>query len=282
MTASAKIVCDSVSPAGKRITSWLLNVPAIISEELVRHRALSFSVASTRAIPFKRQLEQVRTAPFVPYYWGTEQKGMEPGAQISGKPKDDALLEWQVAADCAADCAERIYKRGVHKSLCSRLLMPFLYKSILVTATEVDNLFALRCADDADPEIHKLAFMMYDAWRESVPTERTFHFPFLKFGEVRGFDDEAAMLASAMRCARLSYGHIDGRPSSLGDDAESARTKLLANYHMSPFEHPAVYQNGASSGNFEGWVQARQYLTGGRGLKALDPAAVERSRGRFS
>lgn len=270
---TAEVICDSVSPAGKRITTFLLKMPMFITPELLRHRAFSFSFSSNRAIPAAKQVEQVYNDPAIPNFWGSEQKGMSPGKESNAKER---AYYWREAARHAASNAESLLANGAHKSIVNRVMMPFLDSHGLVTATEWDNFFALRCAPDADPVIHELAWRMWDAMKASKPSRCDVHLPFISSDE-KGEEAELRiyMYASAMRCARLSYAKLDGSPSTLEEDAALAEERLAKPFHMSPFEHQAIETPHRPTGNFIGWQSARTTFFG-QGLKTWNPEQAER------
>jgi len=81
MTQSVKIICDSISPSGKRITTMLIKHNRFIHPELLRHRQFNFSVASSRAIPYTTQRKQVENDPAMPVLWPKYHKGMQ-GAEV--------------------------------------------------------------------------------------------------------------------------------------------------------------------------------------------------------
>ena len=56
---SATIVADSISEAGKRITTFELEFPRFILPEFNTHRLFSRNAASSRAIPVKKMIEHV-------------------------------------------------------------------------------------------------------------------------------------------------------------------------------------------------------------------------------
>lgn len=58
-----EIKADSVNPRGERIVTMLGGYPRFIHAEHLRHRMFSFSVASSRAIPFARMLTKVEEDP---------------------------------------------------------------------------------------------------------------------------------------------------------------------------------------------------------------------------
>lgn len=65
MSIKAEIICDSYA-LGSRITTFLLTVPKFLIYDITRHRAFSYSVASTRAIRFEKMQEAMN---FTPYYF---------------------------------------------------------------------------------------------------------------------------------------------------------------------------------------------------------------------
>ena len=69
---SAKIVADSVSPQGDRLTSLLITFPRILLSEINTHRMLSKNTSSSRAIPFHKMVEAVQNDPFIPIAWQKE------------------------------------------------------------------------------------------------------------------------------------------------------------------------------------------------------------------
>lgn len=201
----AEVICDSVSPEGKRLTTFKTRYPWFIHGEVMTHRVLSRNASSNRAIPLKKMLEEVRSDDLraEPVYWGAEQKGMEPGGELDdiatycgsvfnekGVPhpvpmtltkKEAAKSMWKFAAARAADCAEELGRIGLHKSLCNRLLMPFTHGNVIITATEWDNFFGLRLDKAADPTMRALAVAMWEAYKASEPVRKDpgdWHLPF--------------------------------------------------------------------------------------------------------
>lgn len=154
---SATVVADSINPQGDRITSMLVTFPRFILAELNTHRMLSKNSASSRAIPFKKMVEAVQNNPFIPIAWQKEHKGMQGSEYFTEQDKalivdghyPDALREieriWLADRDERVIKAKRLHKLGVTKQLCNRLLEPFMWHTVLITATEWENFFSLRC-----------------------------------------------------------------------------------------------------------------------------------------
>lgn len=150
MRIEAKILADSISEKGDRITTYLLTFPRIILAEFNTHRAFSRNSASSRAIPFKKMVESVEKNPFIPIAWQKDHKGMQGTEYLSDVPagvsdKEFAIDMWLEARDAAVGNAKILNDTGVTKQLCNRLLEPFMWHTVIVTATEWENFFALRC-----------------------------------------------------------------------------------------------------------------------------------------
>ena len=143
---SAKIVADSIDPRGNRITTFVLTYPRFIHAELLTHRLFSRNAASSRAIPFKKMVEDIENDPFIPIAWQKDHKGMQGVEYITDPVKiDDCVGTWLLARNKAIREAKDLNNlHGVTKQLCNRLLEPFQWYTCLVTATEFDNFFELR------------------------------------------------------------------------------------------------------------------------------------------
>lgn len=143
---SAKIVADSLSPQGHRMTSFILTYPRMIHAEVMTHRMFSRNAASSRAIPFKKMVEMVDKDPFIPIAWQKDHKGMQGNEYLDCQQDIDwNIFKWLRARDWAIQSAKVLNNGEVTKQLCNRLLEPFMWYTALVTATEFDNFFKLRC-----------------------------------------------------------------------------------------------------------------------------------------
>lgn len=166
---------------------------------------------------------------------------------------------------------------NIHKQYPNRLLEPFMWHTVIVTATEWDNFFALRTDSNAQREIRLAAVAMREAMGASEPKLINgdedgipWHLPLFDFSnpidlEVAQKSVDDAKLVSIGRCARVSYlTHAGVRDPE--KDIELARG-LRVNGHMTPFEHVARPLDiaerrrvGQFCGNFRGWVQARKEI----------------------
>lgn len=142
----AKIVADSIDTRGNRITSYILTYPRFIHSELMTHRMFSRNSASSRAIPFEKMVQSVKEDPFIPIAWQKDHKGMQGVEYIEGDSLKYIRACWFTARDHAVETATRLNTtHEITKQICNRLLEPFLWHTVLVTATEFDNFFELRC-----------------------------------------------------------------------------------------------------------------------------------------
>jgi len=271
---SAKVIEDSVIDDkgamyyGKRIATLEIKFHRFILPEFNTHRVFSRNFSSSRAIPTKKLLEQVRTNPAIPIHWGKNEAGMQANQELEGLALAEAQKQWKFAAIDAADNAERLSNLGAHKQIVNRIIEPFLWVTGIVTSTEWDNWFELRDHPDAQPEIHELARCMRTALNSSLPTKLKFnewHLPYVKPSE-RITETSDRMLwqkVSAARCCRVSYLKHDGTAPNIEDDlALFDRLAGAVPLHASPLEHQATpcvsFLDGAESGNFKGWVQYRK------------------------
>lgn len=272
MKIEAKIIADSISTAGKRITTMQLCYPRFIHSEFMTHRMFSRNAMSSRAVPVAKMIEQVRSNPAMPIHWGTNQPGMQASAELSNEmdarlgtsPRQYVKTLWEHVAEDAANIAERMAQLGAHKQIVNRILEPFQWMHTVVTATEWDNFFELRCHADAQPEIHALACAMRDAMKESIPTTRfdfVWHLPYVADEERERIAIDDLRKISAARCARVSYLKHDGAAPNIEDDLKLfERLAGGKPIHASPLEHQAVPLPKATdrSRNFCGWLQFRE------------------------
>ena len=144
----ASVIADSINKFGNRITTVMVTFPRIILAETNTHRALSRNSASSRAIPFRKMVETMfgeMNMRFTPIAWQKDHPGMQ-GTEYFTEPEKVKRLEeiWDQAAKNALESALELSSEGVTKQLCNRLLEPFMWHTVLITATEWNNFFALR------------------------------------------------------------------------------------------------------------------------------------------
>ena len=169
---SANIVADSISIHGDRVTTFLLTFPRFILPELNTHRMFSRNSASSRAIPFEKMVKMVEEDPFIPIAWQKNHKGMQGTEYITDENAIKCLNSmWLDGKEQAIHTAKNLYRgaykmvadrdvdgnllrglvsedipdTGVTKQICNRLLEPYMWVTMLITGTEFENFFELRC-----------------------------------------------------------------------------------------------------------------------------------------
>lgn len=289
---NAEIITDSVAPNGVRLTSMQVTFPRFLLAEFNTHRRFSRNAASSRAIPVKKRIEWVDTTPVMPVEWGRNQPGMQASEILTPLERDEAERLWLRAKNFNVRIAARLDKLNVHKQIANRVLEPWAWITVIVTATEWSNFFGLRCNIEAQPEIQsaaylmrgeylgmlpddidiitpemiRIAHMMEQALEDSLPEYMhagQWHMPYLRADDYDQFgSDNVEILRklSTARCARVSYLTQDGVREPAKDI--ELHDRLGRAGHWSPYEHVAQALNSNEGnkavGNFYGWYQYRK------------------------
>jgi thymidylate synthase ThyX len=263
----ARVLLDSVAPNGVRLTTLEVTFPRFVLAEFNTHRSLSRNSASSRAVPTSKLIERVENDPVVPLEWGRNKAGMSASETLTEEEGVAALQEWLLARDDAVAHARRLLELKVHKQELNRILEPFLWHTVIVTATQWRNFFELRTAPNAQPEIRQAALLMHEAMAASAAqsiSDGDWHTPLLQDDE-RYLDVETRKRVSAARCARVSYLTHEGK-REIAKDLELCE-RLKQDRHLSPFEHVATpAADGAFHANFHGWIQMRAEIEAGNGV----------------
>lgn len=258
---AARVLADSVSPEGIRLTTLEVRFPRFILAEVNTHRVFSRSSASSRAVPTKKMIERVLENPAMPVEWGVNKAGMSASEILTEEQAALAKEEWLRARDSAVQHVRAMQEFNVHKQVINRILEPYMWHTAIITATEWDNFFSLRMPENAQPEMQVTARVMFDAKASSEPDPiaiGAWHLPLVQDDE-RTLPIETLKKVSAARCARVSYLTHDGK-RDIEKDIELCE-RLLHDRHMSPFEHVATPSAaGAFHANFRGWIQMRKEL----------------------
>lgn len=265
----AKIICDSVFPSSDaRITTFELTCPKMIVAEFNTHRRFSRNSASSRAIPIETVIKKIETNPVIPLF-AKNQKGMQ-GDETFFSDKDIEIIkeQWLAARDAAVIEAKKLLNLGVHKQVVNRVLEPWMWTTILCTSTYYDNFFILRYNKNAQPEIRKLAELMYEQYINHMPDikyQNNWHLPYIDSLTDREIDkyitakrgseimpginvylnnnlnerDILKLAISSARCARVSYEN-QNQVRDISSDIELF-TRLINGGHFSPLEHQAIY-----------------------------------------
>lgn len=274
----AKIILDSVSAVtGSRLTTFEIEYPRIVHSELMTHRMLSRNAASSRAIPFDKMLQQLNGIPsrFGQANKGMQDKGENYNSIVFGWPQEYegnvgspawyAEQAWEEAKQHAIFYSKAFHEAGYHKQIVNRLTETFQIMKTVVSATEWNNFFWLRCDEAADPTIAELAFKMKEVYDNNVPQvlqAGEWHLPYVykdinKWHELAYYLDEAksreleitleeAIKVSCARTCAVSFRNVDyGLEKS-----EEVYQKLISDskIHGSALEHAAKVMDSEEYG----------------------------------
>lgn len=264
-TPKVKILADSVFN-GSRLTTIEVEYWRAIHSEVMTHRVFSRCFSSSRAKPLTKVLDDLSKVPvWGPNHWTLNCKGMQAKEEITDSDDIDFLQKsWENRALNAYMFVDSLKENfNLHKQIVNRLLEPFSSIKGVITATEWDNFFKLRCAEDAQPEMQDLAKAIKTALNSHEPKElkeNEWHLPYIFSEEMLNISDDVIM-ASAARCARVSYKAFDGTTSIKKD--KELFYKLVLNGHFSPLEMvaQAKVSKGKNVSNFNhNWTQLRKIV----------------------
>lgn len=303
MSIKAEIIADSLNPLGCRLTTFILKFPRIVLSELNTHRAFSKNSASSRAIPFEKMLKMVQDDPFIPIKFQKDHKGMQGNEYFEGNELEVCIKDWLEARDLAVKSALN-FKFPITKQLRNRLLEPFMWHTVILSATEFENFFALRAHQDAEIHICDLAYKMLERYNKSEPKKLKggeWHIPFgdkfnegninkivvnrykedskkgliNSYGYIDKLIDEVKIKIAIARCARISYFNYEGKDDYEADIKLCDRLFGSNPKHLSPTEHVAMaLDTDQWEGNFCGFKQFRKFfesenLKDGRVIKKI-------------
>lgn len=270
----------------ENLWTFELTYPRYIHSEFMTHRVFSRNASSSRAIPVRRVIEQVRENPVMPPKVFMNQKGMVGETEADEVTATAFHVLWKEAADNACKTAEMMERLGIHKQHVNRILEPFQFIKVIVTATEWYNFFALRLAPDAQPEIRQLARVIYDEMdryrnkevgvlevslpRKDCPdifarmgadkVHAIVSLPYITDEDIKEIGKEnyrQLMKISAARCARVSYNNYDGSKPDLEKDMK-LYDHLYEGRHLSPMEHACIQDpDYRKYANLNGWKSLR-------------------------
>lgn len=278
---SAEIIADSINPVGDRITTFELTYPRMVHAEFMTHRLFSRNAASSRAIPIEKMIKQVEDDPVMFKWWGKNQKGMQAKEELTGEELREAKREWLRSRDMMVSQAKILNDLGLHKQNVNRILEPWMFITVIMTATEFENWYFLRDDPDAQPEIAWVAGEMRKCHEASTPDKLPiggWHLPYVELEDeesplyvdcvdlckitgtsltnVEQVQRDLVAIATA-RCARVSYLTHAGKRDYVKD--LELHDRCRDKKHWSAFEHCAeADENSHRHGNFVGWRQYRK------------------------
>ena len=309
--AGVKATCllHSVAPEGVPMVTFEIEYPRIILAEINTHRMLAKSSASSRAIPFEKMTKQLIGRPV---RFGKANKGM----QDTGEDHDGKVIirdyemggqaAWEFAKESAVEISEAFYEAGFAKQVYNRLTEPFQMIKTVISGTELANFFWLRYHESADPTFAELARCMYEALMASTPQQLMpgeWHLPYIitkrnEYGDIEYWLDEStriseedALIASAARCAAVSFRNIDygmekcrevfERQLVGGDRKHGSALEHQAKamdkfsdeheYEVNIAQYPDTWEYGVThmdkdyqlwSGPYRDWIQHRKLIEG--------------------
>jgi thymidylate synthase ThyX len=182
---SATIVADSIGIHDDRLTTIEAVIPRIVLAELNTHRMFNRNSASSRAIPAKRMREMVKANPFIPIKWMKEHTGMQGNQYL----EDEILIgfrndQWLMARDRMIEHAYQLSDNirnplfkgnpeipdtAISKQIANRLLEPFMWHKVLISATDWENFLALRASEAAEIHFQDFAYKTLTALNSSSP-----------------------------------------------------------------------------------------------------------------
>jgi hypothetical protein len=256
-----RVIAASKTEWGKRIATIVARYPRFIHAELMTHKDLSRNASSSRAIPFKKMLKITRENMAAPIFWGKNQPGMQAQEELTGFAKWAAIFLWHLTGHIVLSLAWVMSFTQVHKQIINRMIEPWTYINVQITATNWERMLKLRVHEAAQPEFCELGRAIRFAVNTAQYTtlrEGEWHLPWVSFAEQKSMPLQNAKLVSAARSARLSYTPIGEVNMNVRKDLSLA-TGLLEQFHLSPFEHQATPKKGKHA-NLDDWRNFRTEL----------------------
>lgn len=317
-----EVILASKGPDSPPVYTIRMRYPRIIHSEVMTHRVFNRNAGSSRAQPASVTIQKVISHPFVPWHMGKIQAGMQAfeendtllrlhedtllksSVYANAEPEEDGWCDidpkeaWQEASFRAADVAEAYAKAGYHKQVFNRLLEPFSWIDVLITATEWDNFLWLRNHEMAEPHLQDLAALVTQALMDHedkiMPLDYDeWHIPYVTDEERNStYGDAGLLMMSAGRCCRISYKPFGEDQINVAKDLQRFHQLTGGDrIHASPLEHQCradkkigvktiptlffgesepeleqfpVWGNPHLHGNLEGYVQFRKICRGER------------------
>lgn len=270
------VVVDSIEYVGEEEVfdiSVSSDYHNFLANGITVHNCFSRNASSSRAIPVKRMIEQVRENTVIPPKVFMNQKGMVGETEADPVTTTAFHVLWEEAAENACKTAEMMERLGIHKQHVNRILEPFQFIKVIVTATDWRNFFILRLAPDAQPEIRELASAIYDEMNryrnkdvgvlELDKEHIVVSIPYITDEDIKEIGKEEyhlLMKISAARCARVSYNNHDGSKPDIEKDLK-LYGHLYDSKHMSPMEHACIRdEDHRKNANLTGWKSLRYLI----------------------
>ena len=97
--------------------------------------------ASSRAVPTNKMVERVVQNPAMPVEWGVNKAGMSASETLTAEQEEEAKAGWLRARDSAVGHVRDLQRLNVHKQVINRIMEPFMWHTVIVTATRMGQFF---------------------------------------------------------------------------------------------------------------------------------------------
>lgn len=283
MGFEVELIAFSENPDGNKLATYLINPPRSIQAEILRHRSLSFSAVSSRAIPTKRMLERFNKDLYIPEF-GLNCSGMAVKNPMDEIQKQILQNDWiELQKYIAEWVTKRIdvedKEKQPHKGDINRVLESGMFMELIVSGTEWNNFFFQRVHEAAHPAFQEIAYKMAKLYFTTEPKKLEWgewHLPFVTQEDIYTLEDltdskvteyimSLAAVLSTARCGRVSYSKHDKK--DVEEDLKWYNKHIYENavngqpQHVSPAEHPAIAKAGKWA-NFNGFQQLRYTIPG--------------------
>lgn len=225
---------------GSVFRTFLIRFPKILLAELNTHRMLVRNCGSSRAIPTKTFIKNLKSDSYTPVFTGL-QAGMV-GKELDSSGWKVRLVEklWGASKWVQIGVTSLMHRLGMHKQDINRLLEPYTYVDLVLSGTEWDNFLKLRCAPDAQPAFKAIADKikyLIETVEPVIAQPGQWHIPFADIHHEELTLQQNMQVAIA-RIARVSYMRHGSDEIELDKDIQLA-INLLSSGHLSPLEHVA-------------------------------------------
>lgn len=257
ITSSVKVIAASESPDGHRIATIIARYSRFFHSEVMTHKDFSRNASSSRAIPFRTMLKITRKNLSAPIHWGENQPGMQASKELTGFNYYFAKFMWHFTGHVVLMLAWIMSFSKVHKQVINRMIEPWTFINVQITATTWKGALDLRIDNAAQPEFQGLALQIKNALDKTYYRrlkEGEWHLPWIRDDEYH-LPIQQLQKISAARSARLSYTPIGDVKTNIGKDLKLAED-LWSQQHLSPFEHQATPDKGRHA-NLVGWKNLR-------------------------
>lgn len=301
----AELILASRNSHTKRILyTFKLTFPRIILAEVNTHRIASKNTSSSRAIPVPKMMRSIWNDPFVPIRWGTYQKGMQAGPELTGWKRQVAIGVWKMGRlfDLAEAWIDH-YILHLSKEITNRIYERYVWTEQLFSTTDVTNLLHLRNHWMAEPHFQVLArridaivkevnnvFETKDCTNSEIAVKcqelapGQWHLPYVGLWNTLNISSQDSAVSldnwkqiSAGRCAWVSY-FMPGTDSQKMDNHMAAidtfrKLAMSDPKHLSPLEHQATpLPSDLRCGNFLSFLQFRKEIPEEAGGDAVLPS----------